>query len=226
MSDKNISPRQAALAILAKAAEIVKKHKLAKATGHERGVHTTPAWQPEKGKSYAGTAARASATSSSPGEAKFQNEEAKESHKQVIGDLKAQPKPNLEKDDEASNDMEMSEDAQASHTKGHIKLAKFVGRMDQKRGKPTLEIDKTDENPAQMSGTSGQLASKETGHEKGINVKGNRGVSHGISEQGGAVRDAPHQTSNQASASMANAKDQHKQTLGDMKQMPKPKLPG
>jgi hypothetical protein len=112
----------------------------------------------------------------------------------------------------------------AHHEKGSYKLAKFMGRREHKRGQQGKEMDKG-ENSAQMSGKTGTLASKETGHEQGVNVKGNRGASHGISEAGAAVRDIPHSSPKQAAANMAGAKESHQQTLNQIHQMSKPKLP-
>ena len=63
--------------------------------GSVKGVHTSPDWQPEKGKSYAGTAQRAGNTANSDEERSFQHGEAKEEHQRVLGEMKSMKKPNL-----------------------------------------------------------------------------------------------------------------------------------
>lgn len=63
--------------------------------GNVKGVHTSPDWQPEKGKSYAGTAQRAGNTSRNNEEKEFQHGEAKDSHREVLSEMKSMKKPNL-----------------------------------------------------------------------------------------------------------------------------------
>lgn len=70
---------------------------LAKTTGKEKGVHKAPSWlaRGEKGKSYAGTAVRASNSARSDSEKKFQKEEALEEHREVLKDMRSMKKPRL-----------------------------------------------------------------------------------------------------------------------------------
>jgi hypothetical protein len=88
-------------------------------------------------------------------------------------------------------------------TKGHMKLAKFIGRMEGKRLSKKQEIEKA-----------------ETGHEKGVHPQGivagkPVGTDAGTSLAGDAAR-SKHQWANQ----------QHRKVLNEIKTMPKPKLPG
>lgn len=86
-----------------------------------KGVHTTPSWQPDKGKSYAGTTVRAAHTSHTPENAKFQNEEAHEAHRSVLSEMRSMKKPNLPKNDgyeftaKAENIMKASEHERGVH---------------------------------------------------------------------------------------------------------------
>lgn len=112
--------------------------------------------------------------------------------------------------------MGMSEDApmekmgmSEAPMKGHIKLAKFMGRMEHKRGQKSKEMDKG-----------------ETGYEKGINTSGS--ATGGQSRMGNhvvAARDAKHDYGGGKVHSL-DAKNVAKDKLSEMKQMPKPKLPG
>lgn len=157
MSDKKFSPKEAALAVLAMAAEIAKKHEETLAKGEQVNANSVAGAQGE----------------SMP----------------------------------AMDPMKMSEEAAPSHTKGHIKLAKFVGRMDHKRGKP---LDKG-----------------ETGHEKGVHTKGNITAGNpGTSHAGDKIAETSYLSPRGSEGAVGQAKEQHKQVLGEMKQMPKPKLPG
>lgn len=62
---------------------------------NEQGVNTQPIWQPEPGKSYAGTAARAAHTSRNDDERHFQKSVAKEEHGRVLDKMRSMKKPNL-----------------------------------------------------------------------------------------------------------------------------------
>lgn len=222
MSDKKYTPQEAAILVLKKTQELYNESPLAK--GEWSKIHN-----------------------------KLESEGySKESADKIDGSIKAKVEAKkLKKDEDMGSNMAMSEenpdekeDAELGEKverevedheesnedpkhemKGHIKLAKFMGRMEHKRGQQSKEMDKG-ENASQMSGKSGKLATAETGHEKGINVKGNQGSSQGISEAGSAVRNAPHSMPNKASSLMSGAKDAHKETLNQIHQMSKPKLPG
>lgn len=206
MSDKKYSLREAAVAVLAKAAEIAKTHELAKGeTGHEKGVHVGyPGSKP--GVSRLGDSIRVTAAAGHKDWKPIQSKNQKRMVDKVRNEA-SDINPKLDKDEEESGDMAMSEDAPKpeSRTKGHIKLAKFVGRMDQKRGKPSQEMDKG-----------------ETGAEKGVHTSMKQTSGQASPGESAAGRNVVLG----GSANMATAKDAHKQVLGEMKQMPKPKLPG
>ena len=200
MPDKKYSPKEAAIAVLNLAAELYKSSSLAKAeTGHEKGVHTQMGGV--AGLSQAGNKAGPWHGSQGPiaGSGPVDKQGAVAEHTRVIGEMK-QIKPNI------PEPMGKTE----APMKGHIKLAKFVGRMEAKRGKP---IDKAD-----------------TGHEKGINTAANfqvnrPGVSHaGISAR--SVNTNESKGGGQDWQGRNEAKDRQKKVLGEMKAMPKPKLPG
>ncbi len=61
----------------------------------ESGINKAPRWQPDKNKSEAGTAVRAAKTSHTPEEKEFQTDMAKESHKNILHEMKSMKKPNL-----------------------------------------------------------------------------------------------------------------------------------
>ncbi len=61
---------------------------------YARGIHQSPDWQPEKGKSYAGTMLRESRTSPG-GHSQGASEEAREAHREVMEEMKGMKKPNL-----------------------------------------------------------------------------------------------------------------------------------
>lgn len=61
-----------------------------------KGIHQAPDWQPQKGKSHAGTAVRSSVGNGRHGSiGQGEIAEAKETHKEVLGEMKKMPKPKL-----------------------------------------------------------------------------------------------------------------------------------
>ena len=80
------------------------------------------------------------------------------------------------------------------------------------------------EDRSKMSGKTGMLRTVETGHEKGVHIKGNQGESQGMSSAGANLRETQYLSPKGAAASTAKAKEGHKQVLSEMKQMPKPNL--
>ena len=96
--------------------------------------------------------------------------------------------------------------------KGHIKLAKFMGRMEHKKGQKAKEMDKG-----------------ETGHEKGVHTAaGFQTNAPGKSFAGVQARSAQINQANGASGAARNdvaaAKGAHEQVLDQIHQMSKPKL--
>ena len=244
MSDKKYSPREAAIAVLKKAEELYSLSKAkvdegksdqekawARSGRNDRHSTETTTWEKppsaigkvfgqkpsvetqEFSKPHA-AAARGSnmriGTAATPGHgpktASTGDGGTVTSSRKVVGT--PQKSPNIPNSRFKSSDaIGKSEEAPM---KGHIKLAKFVGRMEAKRGKP---LDKG-----------------ETGHEKGINSAANfqvnrPGVSHaGISARSVNINES--KGGGQDWQGRNEAKDRQKKVLGEMKAMPKPKLPG
>lgn len=102
--------------------------------------------------------------------------------------------------------------------KGHIKLAKFIGHIQGKKSsKGSMNQDSGNNTPIQP------IDKSQTGHEKGINTMSDPSqkskVMLGTSKNGSQLPTKSH-------LDIAEAKEGHKQVLNEMKQMPKPKLPG
>lgn len=146
-------------------------------------------------------------------------------------DPRTNPKEIQENGNPAPGALPQNQEKFSAELKGHLKLAKFVGRMEAKRAsknsiaKPAPELDKA-EDAIKMSGKSGMLASKETGNEMGVHTKGNRGASQGISSVGARLRDVPHVSAKEGKNITQHVKESHKTMLSEMKSTPKPKLPG
>ncbi len=189
-SDKKFTPKEAALMVLAKAQDLYKSSTLAK--GDWAKIHSKL-----KREGY-----------------------SEESADKIDGAIKAK----MGKSEETSNPDEKADaalgekveqeveqheeqnEAPEHKMKGHIKLAKFMGRMEHKR--------------------SQSLDKGETGHEKGINTSAS--ATGGQSKMGNhivAARDAKHDYGG-GKVHTLDAKNVAKDKLGEMKQMPKPKLPG
>lgn len=229
MSDKKITPKEAALAVLTRANELFKASTLARGevslekaefNPNIKGVHNATG-----GASSAGIAARSAKRSmdhskntnaSSPKiereMARGATKDAKGYHKEVLGEMKqmsSKDKSGMGKSDEQGNNPDEKADPDhAMPMKGHMKLAKFMGRMEHKKGQK--EMDKG-----------------ETGHEKGINLSAGVAIP-GTSNAGYQAR-AAHEMKQAAvgdhKAMAAGAKASHGQVLSDMKSQPKPKLP-
>ena len=142
-NDKKISAEEAAKAVLAKVAEMLQASSLAKAhedrskmsgkTGMVRG--TTEANQNQKGVNQMGNNGSSGGMSEAGNNVRNASFEkhpeksianAKQIHKETLGELKAQPKPALTKD-------EPTADASSMSSKGIHKLSKFVGKMEGKK---------------------------------------------------------------------------------------------
>lgn len=137
-------------------------------------------------------------------------------------DPRTNPKQMQENGNPAPGALPQNEEKFSAELKGHLKLAKFMGRMDEKRStkKATLTQEVTAQAPA--------MGKAETGHEKGINTAANfqmnrPGVSHaGISARSAKINEAKGVSSHQ---NVDEAKDRQKKVLAEMKSTPKPKLP-
>lgn len=122
----------------------------------------------------------------------------------------------------------------AEGLKGHLKLAKFVGRMEEKRKSKTVAVSAvTPSAPAApASPAAPALGKAETGHEKGINVaahggqgKGKNATPQNKANQGmSAARFSGKVASDNKHASNPE-KAMHSEVAKQIKTMPKPKLP-
>jgi len=240
--EKKFSAQEAALAVLKKAEEILAKAAKSKSympnkvssTGPEfenytfqSGVHAPHSQKAVSDAVHAGRKDVKSGMGS--------KEAVKESHKAKLAELKAMPKPELKSEEanpDQAADAKLGEEVAhkvadhiaadpASHEdllsgmKGHIKLAKFMGRMEHKRSMRAEDQKMSPE--AEMD--------KSTGHEKGVHTHNHEGPGNSPagSFSSAAVKgntSLPKQELNSA------AKDEHKKVLSEQKAMPKPKLPG
>ena len=146
---KKYTAKQAAEMVLKKAEELLKKSELMKSedasmkkgawsgsytssprakgvggheTGHEKGVSTVGKLGPH--------------ITSQTGnrDEKLVSQPSKEQHKKILGESKAMPKPNLPKSEEMDKVEGQNEEwGTAPKTKGHFKLAKFLGHIGSKR---------------------------------------------------------------------------------------------
>ena len=275
MSDeKKYTAKDVALAVLAKAQEVYKSSELSKGEissltntkSKLKGVHQSPDWQPEKGKSYAGTSVRSSVGNGRHGLiGQGEIAEAKETHQEVLKEIKAAPKPNLGKD-ETFNQKKVSEAGMQSQmkaegvdqtppdgvkpddqnavprngdpaagaepknqgsnyvgsvSKGHIKLAKFVGAMAEKRKKAAPAAPAAAPAMGKAEGGINMPAKQLSSHTHDSEKRGNGSNLAGVSEAGAAVR-----ASKLGTSSPGHGKAVHKEVLSEIKAAPKPKLPG
>ena len=115
------------------------------------------------------------------------------------------------------------------HMKGKDKLSHFMGYRKGKAAKG-MNQDSGNNTPAQPinQAAGGEMDKGETGHEKGINTSTDPSqksrVMMGTSKAGSTLPGHANDPK-QKMADEAEAKGQHQQVLGEMKQMPKPKLP-
>lgn len=195
------------------------------------GVHAgSPHDKNLQGRSAAGINAEWSKKHSHAGHAEYARKKAVAGHTKKLNELKNMPKPDLGKAESAASpspspspspaaeeydpysDPGIVNKSQEAPMKGHIKLAKFVGRMEAKREKP---VDKA-----------------ETGHEKGVHAQAGPRTP-GMSEAGmynSASKVSPNESRPAVLQNVESYKNStkgaHKEVLGQMKRMPKPKLPG
>lgn len=194
--EKKFTAQEAALAVLKKTSELLAKSDLAKAeTGHEKGINRQSVSNTASGVSAAGGRLRTANKYGSDMQSSRDHalQDTKDMHRETLGQMKDMRKPNLDKSEEGAAPM-----------KGHIKLAKFMGRMEHKRG--------------QKQGAT-------EGHEKGVHTHNHEGP--GNSPAGSFASSAVKgNTSIPKDTLNSYAKEEHTKVLGEMKSMPKPKLPG
>lgn len=98
--------------------------------------------------------------------------------------------------------------------------------------KKMAEGGKVREDRDKMSGKSGLIRTdtESNQNQKGVHQHGSKGSSGGISEAGGKLRDYGSQPDKQKSSygkkESSHVKEIHKDTLSELKSMPKPKLEG
>lgn len=219
MANKIFTPREAAVAVLKKAEELYKSSDLAK--GDWAKIHSKL-----KREGY-----------------------SEESADKIDGSIKAK----MNKSDEAGHNPDSQADAKLGEQveqdvqqheeqnadpahaekpmKGHIKLAKFVGRMEHKKSLQKGEEHRAavlNEDASKMSGKTGMVrgSTEANDNHKGVNQVGNNGRSGGMSEAGNMVRNAQFSSPKNAAAAKQGAKSIHESTLNQIHQMSKPKLPG
>lgn len=240
MADKKFTPKEAAIAVLQKAEQLYKSSNLAKADTINKPVKQMSSFTHDSEKRGSGhNLGGVSEAGEELRERKrmglSQRPTIKE-HKRIFSDMKSMPKPKLDKSEELKKgDMPAASPSPAptpmptinqqigspfgkseAPMKGHIKLAKFMGAMEAKRGQRPGAMDKGEPDRG-----------KETGYEKGVNTKGNfHAGKPGQSHAGDKIEETSYLSPRGSQGAIDQAKGQHKQVLSDMKSMPKPKLPG
>ena len=158
--EKKYSAREAAVAVLKKAEEMIKSSELMKkgVDQYDNQVHQKGVQHGIPSRSNAGTAHSHSESMQGHHVRTGNIESAKNQAKKTIAQLAQQPKPNLTKADETPSDnveqtpdprtnpkeiaengnpapgaLPQNEEKYSAEMKGHIKLAKFVGGMEKKR---------------------------------------------------------------------------------------------
>jgi hypothetical protein len=185
MSDKLYSAKEAALMVLSKAQELYKASDLAK--GNWAKIHSKL-----KREGY-------SEESADKIDGAIKAKMGKSEEMPANPDQKADAALGEKVEQDVQQHEEQNEDPK-HEIKGHIKLAKFMGRMDHKKEQKAKAMDKSSEfNP---------------------NIKGvhNAAPGAGASSAGISARGSD--------KNMGQAKEAHKEVLSQMQSMPKPKLPG
>lgn len=181
MADKKFTPQEAALAVLKKAEELYKASTLAK--GDWAKIHSKlkrEGYSEESADKIDGAI-----------KAKVQKSDEEGHNPDEKADAALGEKVEQEVQDHEENNSD------PSHEKGHIKLAKFVGSMQAKRGtRPGKEMDKA-EDP--LSSVAGDRMKRAEGYKKQGDTMSNK-----IAVEG--------------------AKDSHKERLAGIQAAPKPKL--
>jgi hypothetical protein len=237
MADKIYSPKEAALMVLAKAQELYKLSSLSKSEDLKKGYEGFEKVKESAAKSGASDpAAVAAAVGMKKYGKKAFEEHAHEGKKfkkdedmgggsaMAMSEENPDEKEDAELGEHVEREVEAHEEGNEDpkhEMKGHIKLAKFMGRMEHKKGEKAKSMEKA-----------------ETGYEKGVNTaaKGLSSFTHdterrgtsasagsnlgGVSEAGQAVRN-----SKAGMASPNHGKNVHRETLAQIHQMSKPKLP-
>lgn len=193
MSDKKFTPQEAAVLVLKKAEELYKSSSLAKGDWAKIHSKLKKEGYSEKSADKIDGAIKAKMNKS---DAEGHNPDA-----QADAKLGEQVEQDVKQHEESNSDPAHAE----PEMKGHIKLAKFVGRMEHKKGQKSKEMDKA-----------------ETGHEKGVHTA--LLGEGGMSPAGNASR--PFVGASDGPSNKEEAVRKHKQVIDQIHQMTKPKLPG
>jgi len=211
MSDKKFTPQEAAVLVLKKAEELYKSSSLAK--GDWAKIHSKlkrEGYSEESADKIDGAI-----------KAKMNKSDEQGNNPDAAADAKLgeQVEQDVQQHEESNSDPAHGQ----KEMKGHIKLAKFVGRMEHKKG-----LAKAEEDASKMSGKTGMVraTTESNQNQVGVNQTGNNGRSGGMSEAGNLVRNAAHSMPKRAAEAIGRAKQIHSDTLGSLKAQPKPKLPG
>lgn len=161
MSDKKFTPREAAQAVLKKAEELYRSSSLAKAEKPmEKKYEGFKAVEASAAKSGASDPAAVAAAAGREKYGKEAFQHAAASGKKMGKSDEAGHNPDEKADaqlgekieqDVHSHEEQNSDPAHEAGMKGHIKLAKFVGRMELKKSQKAQAMGKTDAQPAAPS---------------------------------------------------------------------------
>lgn len=224
MANKIFTPREAAISVLKKAEELYKSSNLAK--GDWAKIHSKL-----KREGYSEESAD-KIDGSIKAKMNKSDEQGHNPDKQADAQLGEKVEQEVRQHEEKNSDPAHAE----PEMKGHIKLAKFMGRMEHKKGQKDKEMDKSEEarkgvlseEASKMSGKTGNVraTTESNQNQTGVNQNGNNGRSGGMSEAGNMVRNAQFSTPKRATEAIQGAKNIHENTLNQIHQMSKPKLPG
>lgn len=114
--------------------------------------------------------------------------------------------------------VEANQSQDTAPVKGHLKLAKFIGRMEHKRSMAKSEMEKSQGYPTE------KYAGQKGVHEPMPVYEKGKGVTHGRSDAGQKARQVSSGRGT-PEVSGARAKAAHKKVLDEVKAMPKPNLP-
>jgi hypothetical protein len=190
MSDKKFTPAEAAIAVLKKAEEMYKNSTLAKGDWAKIHSKLKKEGYSEKSADKIDGAIKAKMGKSEDPMKKMgmseQNPDAK-----ADADLGEKVEQDVQQHEATNQDPK-------HHEKGSYKLAKFMGKMEMKKGSKAKEMDKG-EDP--LNPIAGDRAKRAVGYGKSGD-----GIGEMIAKEG--------------------SKDAHKERLEGIKAQPKPKLPG
>lgn len=210
MATKLFTPQEAAVLVLKKAEELYKSSNLAK--GDWAKIHSKL-----KREGYSEDSAD-KIDGSIKAKMNKSDEEGRNPDEKEDADLGEKVEQDVQEHEEQNPEAEAKEaEGQEPKMKGHMKLARFMGRMDHKKEQKSKEMDKA-EGGAGSYGSGGTAM-----NQKGVHQRQPSGDKPGQSQAGALnqlgqdIKSPKHQE---------GAKDMHRETLNQIHQMSKPKLPG